>query len=126
MRGKHVITALIVALTLGLHWAALQSVAWVSMFVRYSQNTTFREAIDQTFDGRHPCVLCHIVTEGQKSEENGPREPQPQRPLLKLDLICETPRAFMFRQMAFASFELRAENGLERFERPPSPPPRHV
>jgi len=126
MRTRQVITALVLALTLGLHWAALQSVAWVSMIVRYSQDATLSEAIAQTFDGRHPCALCRIVDAGQKSDENSEGDPLPSRTVLKIDLLCEASRAFLFTHLPFPPFELRAQSGLERFERPPSPPPRRV
>ena len=38
-------------LTIGGHWAVLQSVAWVGMAVSYSQNASFKEALQKTFDG---------------------------------------------------------------------------
>jgi hypothetical protein len=51
-----VVSALVV--TLGAHWALLQTVAWVGMIITYSQETTLAEAVEMTFDGEHPCRLC--------------------------------------------------------------------
>lgn len=65
--ARHVI-ALMLALTLGLHWTVLQSVAWVTMLVNYSAQTSFSEAVAKTFDGHHPCKLCIAVAEGKQSE----------------------------------------------------------
>ena len=55
-------------LSMGLHWAVLQSAAWMGMVVQYSRGSTVSEAIQKTFDGNHPCKLCKIVREGKKSE----------------------------------------------------------
>ena len=44
--------------SIGLHWFLLESVAWVSLIVSYSQLGTLGEANSKTFDGRHPCKLC--------------------------------------------------------------------
>lgn len=65
--ARHV-TALMLALSLGLHWTVLQSVAWVTMLVNYSAETTFTDAVAKTFDGHHPCKLCIAVAEGKKTE----------------------------------------------------------
>src|SRR5437867_11684703 len=62
-----VVCALIFAL--GAHWAIVQSVAWTSMVIAYSQKAPFKEALHKTFDGQHPCKLCRFVVEGQKSEQ---------------------------------------------------------
>jgi len=53
---------------MGLHWIALQSVAWTTMVIEYSKRAPLREAVAQTFDGAHPCSLCHAVAAGKKSE----------------------------------------------------------
>ncbi|NDB77486.1 MAG: hypothetical protein EB141_17905, partial [Verrucomicrobia bacterium] len=60
---------LAVALSLGLHWALLQSVAWTGMLVTYAQQTSFHEAVTKTFDGKNPCRLCQLVRAGQQSEK---------------------------------------------------------
>ena len=52
---------------LGLHWAALQSVAWVGMLVSYAQSGTVASAIEKTFDGKHPCPLCNAIRKGEQS-----------------------------------------------------------
>jgi hypothetical protein len=78
--------ATIIALccAIGLHWIALQSVAWTTMLVEYSKRAPLREAIAQTFDGSHPCALCHVVTTGKKSEKKS----ELQSPTPKIDIIC--------------------------------------
>lgn len=54
---------------LGGHWAVLQSVAWAKMLVEYAQSDSIRNAISKTFDGEHPCSLCHTVKDGRQQEE---------------------------------------------------------
>ncbi len=51
--------------SIGLHWAALQTVAWTHMLVSYSQRTSLTAAVKMTFDGDHPCELCQLVKKGQ-------------------------------------------------------------
>ena len=79
-------TLLIVALCLSLggQWMALQSVAWATMLVSNSRHAPLGVAVAQTFDGAHPCGLCHAVTEGQKSEKKSASLSV----VVKLDLIC--------------------------------------
>ena len=55
-------------LSIGAHWAALQSMAWFGMIVSYSHDSSLTVAIDKTFDGHHPCCLCKAIAAGKKSE----------------------------------------------------------
>jgi hypothetical protein len=82
-RGTRHFTALMLALTLGLHWTVLQSVAWMTMLVNYTVESSFGEAVAKTFDGRHPCKLCIAVNEGKQSE----REQKQLKSLDKADWI---------------------------------------
>ncbi len=79
-------TLLIAALCLSLggQWVALQSVAWATMLVSNSRHAPLGVAVAQTFDGAHPCGLCHAVAGGQKSEKDSASLPA----VVKLDLIC--------------------------------------
>jgi hypothetical protein len=72
MRGRTIQNFLIsmaLALSLGAQWQLLQSVAWVHMFIGFSQAGTVQEALAKTFDGRHPCKLCKMVETGKKAEK---------------------------------------------------------
>lgn len=63
---------LVVALmvSIGGHWAILQTVAWGSMIVSFSQSDDLSVAVAKTFDGQHACKLCKVVAEGKKSEQS--------------------------------------------------------
>ena len=115
-----VVFALVVSI--GAHWAILQSVAWLGMAVSYSQNSSLTEALSKTFDGFHPCKLCKVVQEGKRSEK---KQDAP-KPFNKIDLIAfsatltlEGPSvdAISFAPMGVA-FPPR--------ESPPTPPPRQI
>ena len=60
---------LALASSIGLHWAFLQSVAWVGMIANYSRTSTLGEAVVKTFDGQHPCKLCKKIASGARSEK---------------------------------------------------------
>ena len=68
-----VLLALFAVLTAGgNHWLVLQSAAWVGMFVRFAQEDSVGEALEKTFDGKHPCPLCRKVQEGRSQDRQGP------------------------------------------------------
>ena len=107
-------------LSIGAHWAALQSVAWASMLVGYSQHVSVAKAIAQTFDGKHPCALCKQIAAGQSA----PRKDAPLIVKVKPDLIC-TKRTIVLcppvREIDFCELRLKES---ARFYSPPTPPPR--
>ncbi|MGI8431762.1 MAG: hypothetical protein ACR2MW_05650 [Chthoniobacterales bacterium] len=115
-------TLIIVALCLSLggQWVALQSVAWATMLVSNSRHAPLGVAAAQTFDGAHPCGLCHAVTEGRKSEKKSASLPA----VVKLDLIYPdrvvvlTPAATRY---DYARFSVTVP---KRFLAPRVPPPR--
>jgi hypothetical protein len=53
----------------GGNWAALQSIAWTTMLAENLQSAPLAEALDKTFDGRHPCPLCKAVAAGEASQQ---------------------------------------------------------
>jgi len=50
----------------GAQWLVLQSVAWTNMLITYSQDAPLSEAIQKTFDGKHPCHLCEHIRDAEK------------------------------------------------------------
>ncbi len=108
-------------LTLGFHWALLQSVAWVGMVVNYSQDGSVKQAITKTFDGHHPCSLCKMVRAGKKSESKQDLKLD----LKKMDMVSDGSVGFYFPPMS--------ANEFATFSQPPSrtvvplsPPPRYL
>jgi hypothetical protein len=80
----------VLVLTLGLHWALLQSVAWTGMIITYSQENPLPVALRMTFDGNHPCPMCKAIKEGRAQEKQQEKiAPVNQLPLA---IIWQAPR----------------------------------
>jgi hypothetical protein len=112
------ITAL--CLSIGLHWIALQSLAWTTMVIDFSKRAPLCQAIAQTFDGKHPCSLCHVVNKAKDSE----KKPDVQSATLKIDIICA---ALAYRiDRPFVSYEYPLTDCFSSRlgHSPPVPPPR--
>ena len=110
------------------HLAVLQVVAWTGMFVENVQGLDLEEAIERTFDGEHPCSLCHAI-EGasQVASEGGDREP-PRPSVYVLDLkLLPLERVALFPPSAQLLLLSGADQRCEiRDLQPLVPPPRDV
>ena len=120
---------LALVLSLGLHWTVLQSAAWVSMIVSYSQDGSLREAVVKTFDGEHPCELCRMIDRGTSEGPNTGEKETPSAPtkdvVKKIELFSTLVPSFFFVQLHtvgtdFAPYSAAA---LSRTELPAVPPP---
>ena len=123
MRGAlRVVTMSMLVLSLGLHWAFLQTVAWAGMLVTYSREASIAEAVAKTFDGEHPCALCKVIKKGRTEERN--QEQQQVKPEFKLDLSLIW-QASVF-EITGARILIPSPQlvGLYRTDEPPKPPPR--
>jgi hypothetical protein len=115
-----VVTICALCCAVGLHWLALQSIAWTSMIIDYSKHGSLCQAVEQTFDGAHPCSLCHIVNTGKTTENKSPGQ------LLtsKIDMICTRSAVALVRlsiDFEYASCEFSFS---KTWQSPPVPPPR--
>lgn len=114
------ISALVVSL--GTPWALLQSVAWFSMLVRYSQETTFLQAMVMTFDGKHPCKLCHLVQQGSAEDRAHQKKMAKHDESIQLGL---PPVSFsLFHPSMPRDLAVAMPLPSARAEAPPRPPPR--
>lgn len=120
------VAVLVLVLSLGLHWAALQSVAWVSMIVRYAQDYPLHQAISMTFDGQHPCTICHIVSQALQAEGQQDQPLPPPLPLQKIESVAFEPAAILFPPTVMGLRERPQALPLARSDAPPAPPPRCV
>jgi hypothetical protein len=109
---------LTLSVSIGLHWAALQSAAWMGMIIKYSHDGSFSEAIEKTFDGQHPCKLCKLVNAGKKAEKKSESKDS----LKKLDLVSPNFALFAFHSDSEPKVSFLMHCGL-RIEPPPTPPP---
>jgi len=125
MRTGRIIAVLLLVLSLGLHWALLQSVAWVSMVVRYSQNDSLKVALVKTFDGQHPCSLCKVI-EQARGEERRSSDTLSTVPV-HYDWIYDRPEdVYTFGSRFSPSIDVVQMHLLGLTEPPPTPPPRFI
>jgi hypothetical protein len=73
-RLYNLIAACLLIVSVGGHWAFAQSLAWTGMLVTYSQEGTFQEAVQKTFDGAHPCKLCKAIDVGKTAEKESQQD----------------------------------------------------
>lgn len=74
-RFSKAVVVLALAGSIGLHWAFFQSVAWVNMVISYAQGEPLTEALQKTFDGKHPCALCKQLAKTKQSEKKSDLKP---------------------------------------------------
>ena len=114
------LTILALCCAIGLHWMTLQSVAWTTMLIEYTKSAPLCQAILQTFDGAHPCSLCHIVNKGKASE----KKPDVQSPTPKIDIICLARSTWLLPPFAPFEYAARVFPSSDIGYSPPVPPPR--
>jgi hypothetical protein len=90
------------------------------MLIEYSKRGPLCQAIAQTFDGAHPCSLCHIVATGKASE----KKTEIQSPMPKIDIICVARVIRLIAPVASFDYTLRGFFVSEIEHSPPVPPPR--
>ena len=113
-----IVCALVI--TIGGHWAILQSVAWVGMTISYSQNSTFKAALVKTLDGQHPCKLCKAVQAGKNSEnKDGFVKAES-----KFDFWLVRGTTLLYPPPFISMVPASADSAQLRLESPPTPPPR--
>jgi hypothetical protein len=105
---------------IGLQWLALQSIAWTAMIVDYSKHASLCRAIATTFDGAHPCSICHIVNKGKTAEKKSDLQ------LLtpKVDIICTKRAITLVRPFVHFEYSTSDFSFSEIGQSPPVPPPR--
>jgi len=112
------VVVLALVLSIGGHWAFLQSVAWVGMAVTYSKDASLSQALEKTFDGHHLCKLCKAVRAGQKAENSNEIKVE----VKKFDLMAGAQTFFVFGSPS-VSPQIQLRPILSRNEAPLLRPP---
>lgn len=115
-------TVLVLVLTLGRHWAFLQTVAWTGMIISYSQEDSLRTAISKTFDGEHPCSMCKLIKQGRAEEQKQNQQKPDNR--LKLEFALPDDNRVFIAPAPIEAFPTFTVFGASFFAKPPTPPPR--
>lgn len=124
LRFAHRGVVVLLCLSLGLHWALLQGIAWTGMLISFAQEGTVIEAVEKTFDGQHGCALCAKVKKGSGPDQGQPK--QTGQRLTKIDaVLVELPR-LVPPAPAPMTFAARRDVLLQRNELPETPPPRRA
>lgn len=120
----------------GGHWAVLQTVAWAEMLHDYSQRTgSVALAVEQTFDGGHPCELCLQIAAAKQREVKSRCDKQKPASGQKTVKVEKTDKALpleKFLTLAWAKATSQRWDaflpfgGPSRDEQPPTPPPRYL
>lgn len=122
-RFAQLVVLTMLSLSLGLHWAALQTAAWTGMLVEYSRGASLHEAWQKTFDGQHPCGLCKLVQAGRAAEKEQ-HGVAPQQRLEPVPLVTQLVKAAPPATDAQAVVFVPPLPGASRADAPPVPPPR--
>jgi hypothetical protein len=120
VRCGKILVILALVFSTGLHWAALQTVAWTTMLAANLSTQSFFEAVSQTFDGEHPCPLCKAISAGKKSEKKS----EALTIKLKLEFPPAAEKFVLVAPKMFAPFTLETISAASISSPPPLPPPR--
>ena len=113
----------------GGHWAVVQTVAWAEMLRAYGQRSgSLTVAVEQTFDGQHPCELCRaIATAKSKEHRETPATPGASKDLSAKAVLASADPLPAFRTpVGPARRAAGAFSGPSRTDAPPTPPPRRL
>jgi hypothetical protein len=118
------IWACVVPIVLGIsdgHWALLQTAAWAKMIVQYSRAASLQTALEQTFDGQHPCAMCKVIQKAKQSS----KQQELQHSSIKDDLVFLEIGDCFYLELA-RSWTMGAGDSTypSRGDPPPVPPPR--
>jgi hypothetical protein len=111
-------------ISIGAHWAFLQSAAWVGMAVAYTVDRgSLVEGLNDTFSGERPCPLCKAVASGLAAEQDPEKAPAPPTKLKELTLGLVAVPQFVFPPAPPVAWSMISKTALRLAERPPTPPP---
>ena len=117
--GKMLVVMTLV-LTTGMHWAALQTVAWTTMLASHLHDDSFSLAVSKTFDGQHPCCLCKAIAIAKKSGKKS----EAVSPMLKMEFLPLADTLALIPPAQFATPPQADIFAASLASKPPVPPPR--
>lgn len=108
----------------GAHWMLLQTTAWTGMLISRSMELTVSEAVETTFDGRHPCRMCSAIEDAKQTKEHSEKsfallKKVGEVKFVSLPLVVVDPVA------SIGSWEwpLVSRRAASWMDAPPTPPP---
>lgn len=119
--GNLVLILALVAAT-GAHWAVLQSIAWTTMLASNLQHSSLADAVERTFDGKHPCCLCKQIAAGKRSEKKSDCSFE----IKKLEFVKAAGQPAFSAPAGSFQWTTRANFCESLGWEPPTPPPRSI
>jgi len=119
-RLGHLLLILALLVAAGGHWAALQSFAWARMLADNARVAPLSEAIEKTFDGKHPCELCKCIAKGRHSEKKSDTQVE----VKKLEFLRQSVALVIASPTHFMLSGEREIFPSSLTQTPPVPPPR--
>lgn len=120
-----VVVALMISI--GAHWALLQSTAWVGMALAYTVDRgSLIEGLSDTFSGERPCPLCKAVANGLAAEQDPGNAPAPPAKHKELILGLVAVPQFVFPPVPPSAWSTISRTAQRLAHRPPTPPPQAV
>ncbi len=105
---------------IGLHWVALQSIAWAGMLISNARCGSLVTAVANTFDGQHPCPLCKAIAKG----EQGGKKQDMQLGGGRIDMEFRRQPALLFPPRKDQRWPSLAFRACARSTEPVLPPPK--
>jgi hypothetical protein len=121
-RFQQIVFSWLLVLAIGGHWPLLQSVAWVKMFVTFSQTDDLKTAVAKTFDGKHPCSICSLVKQGKETEQ----KQTAQVSKIKIDFFLVNAEPFLIQVPSLIETTFVVPAHDPQAASPLTPPPRHA
>lgn len=123
-RVARLVVVAVICLSLGMHWALLQGIAWTGMLISFAREGTMIEAVEKTFDGKHGCALCAKVKEGRDSDPTQPQQNGAGQSLTKIDAVLVEMTRLVPPAAEAMTFAISRDLLIQRNELPETPPPR--
>jgi len=106
----------------GSQWAVMQSVAWAQMITERIGSEGLTKAINQTFDGKHPCALCLKIEKSRKAEKH----PELRTEFKRLEFAPQEILFSLYSPTAFSLLSTADSAAPSLLCPPPVPPPRSL
>ena len=113
-----------ICLSLGMHWALLQGIAWTGMLISYARDGAVMEAVQKTFDGQHGCALCKKVKEGRDSSGKQTQQQQNGDSAQKITAVLVEVATLVAPAGSSFTFSPLHQQPVHRSQLPETPPPR--
>jgi hypothetical protein len=112
---------LAIFISVGGHWAVLQSFAYTRMLVEFAEENSWSTAVKKAFDERYACSLCPKIRDGFNREQ---KTPSTVTEVYQLDFLLGSNQPILFTPVVFGAVMFVPLRPSDFSIGPPKPPPR--